>query len=172
MLVFARVPSAKEYQGMGPVGVAATHDTGTSALRVGGARTEQRVEITIESIGLREVPGLVSCRVELIRVVEKPRYQVGNRRRRDAIRRLGLECGLLSLPHRGRLGRGRMSRGRLRSDSGIVSAHVDARKVPDYAVAHIQSATRSAIMMQVRLMFARGMVGITDASTTRNCSTP
>ena len=36
-----------------------------------------------------------------------------------------------------------------------------------YASPRIQSDTCSPIMMQVRLMFARGIVGMTDASTTR-----
>jgi hypothetical protein len=38
--------------------------------------------------------------------------------------------------------------------------------------ARIKSATRSPIMMHVRLVFARTMLGITDASTTRSYSTP
>ena len=48
----------------------------------------------------------------------------------------------------------------------------DAELVGGYASSRIQSDACSAIMMQVRLMLARGMVGITDASTTRKFSTP
>src|SRR5438552_2385243 len=41
------------------------------------------------------------------------------------------------------------------------------RERAGYASSRIQSATCSPIMMEVRLMFARGMAGMTDASTTR-----
>ena len=46
------------------------------------------------------------------------------------------------------------------------------REAAAYASSCIQSARRSPIMMQVRLMFARGMVGMIEASTTRRFSTP
>ena len=41
-----------------------------------------------------------------------------------------------------------------------------------YAPARIQSAARSPSMMQVRLVLARTILGITEASTTRSPSTP
>src|ERR1044072_1764953 len=41
-----------------------------------------------------------------------------------------------------------------------------------HASPRIQSATRSPIMMLVRLMFARGMVGMIEASTIRRLLTP
>src|SRR5438876_807803 len=43
---------------------------------------------------------------------------------------------------------------------------------PHQASDRIQSTTRSPIMMQVKFVLARTMLGITDASTTRSPSTP
>jgi hypothetical protein len=53
-----------------------------------------------------------------------------------------------------------------------VASHAGVWTPAAYASSRIQSATRSAIMMQVRLMFARGMAGMIEASTTRRFSTP
>ena len=56
-----------------------------------------------------------------------------------------------------------------RGSKGPVRLRFDS--APCQASSRIQSATCSPIMMQVRLMFARGMVGMIDASTTRRFRT-
>ena len=54
-----------------------------------------------------------------------------------------------------------------RSGDGLRRLRGPVRGASGYASSRIQSDACSAIMMQVRLMFARGMVGMTDASSTR-----
>src|SRR5690348_981958 len=59
------------------------------------------------------------------------------------------------------------SPGNRHGSSGPLSVEAGQSPLLANYSARIQSDTRSPIMMQVRLMLARGMAGMTDASTTR-----